>query len=233
MFSIPLFLFQNPTTALNANPQEPTEQSFSLIRVILDSGVMGIVITAIILVLGIFAVFILTERYLTIKRAGNVDENFMTQIRGFVQNGDIQNAIRICQGTDTPVARLVGKGLQRIGKPLEDIRAAVENVGNLEIFRLERRISMLATISGAAPMIGFLGTVTGMILSFMTMAQGDVTPVALASGIYQALITTAFGLVVGIVAFMGYNYLISSVDRVVFKMEAATVEFFDLLQEPV
>lgn len=231
MFSHPLFLFQSPTTTMDSTGTSKV-QSYSLMEIILNSGTMGIVITALVLLLGIFAAYILMERHLTIKRAGNVDETFMAQIRGFVQNGDIPNAIRLCQSTNTPVARLVEKGLQRIGKPLEDIHTAVENVGNLEIYRLENRIAWLATISGAAPMLGFLGTVTGMILSFMTMAQGDVTPAALADGIYQALITTAFGLVVGIMAFVGYNYLISAVDRVVFKMEAATVEFFDLLQEP-
>lgn len=229
MFSFPLYLFQSP----NLNPAAAAkEQSFSLMEVILNSGTMGILLTAIIVLLGVLEIYILVERYLTIKRAGREDEQFKSQIRSFVQNGDIQNAIRLCETHDTPVARLIGKGLQRIGKPLDDIRAAVENVGNLEVSRLERGVSWLATISGAAPMIGFLGTVTGMILSFMTMAQGDVTPVALASGIYQALITTAFGLVVGIIAFVGYNYLVSSIGQVVFKMEAATVEFFDLLQEP-
>lgn len=230
MFAQPLFLFQDPS--LGTGGDVPKAESYSLMEVILNSGTIGLVITLTVLVLGIFAVYIFAERAMSIKRAGNVDQMFMSQIRGFVQNGDIHNAILLCKNTNTPVARLVEKGLQRIGKPLEDIHTAVENVGNLEIYRLERRISWLATISGAAPMIGFLGTVTGMILSFMTMAQGDVTPTALASGIYQALITTAFGLVVGIIAFVGYNYLISSVDRVVFKMEAATVEFFDLLQEP-
>ena len=156
----------------------------------------------------------------------------MNQIRQYVQTSDINNAMALCNNTDTPVARLVAKGLQRIGKPLTDISAAVENVGNLEIFKLEKRLSTLATIAGAAPMIGFLGTVTGMILSFMNMAGGDVSTEALAGGIYQALITTAFGLVVGIIAFIGYNSLVALMDRVIFKMEAATVDFLDLLQEP-
>jgi biopolymer transport protein ExbB len=183
--------------------------------------------------MSIFAIYILIERWLTIQRAGKVDESFMIQIRTFVQVGDIEGALNLCRNTDTPVSRLVAKGLNRIGKPLEDIRSAVQNVGNLELFKLEKRLSMLATISGAAPMTGFLGTVTGMILSFMTMAGGDVTTAGLASGIYQALITTAFGLVVGIIAYVGYNYLVAEIDRVVFKMEAATMEFMDLLNEPV
>lgn len=232
----PFFLFQDPTT----NPTdttatelgEPTEVSFSLLEVIISGGPIGIAIAIILLILAVLAVYILIERYLTIKRAGEVDESFMAQIRSYVQTGDIESALNLCRGTDTPVARLVAKGLQRIGKPLEDINTAVQNVGNLEIFKLEKRLSSLATISGAAPMIGFFGTVTGMILSFMNMAGGDVSTEALAGGIYQALITTAFGLFVGIIAFIGYNSLIASMDRVVFKMEAATVEFMDLLQEP-
>jgi biopolymer transport protein ExbB len=227
----PLFLFQDvasDTTAANA----VKEVSFSLIDVILQGGAIGIAITAILLTMSVFAIYILIERYLTIQRAGKVDESFMAQIRAYVQTGDIENALNLCRSTDTPVARLVAKGLQRIGKPLEDIHSAVQNVGNLEVYKLEKRLSLLATISGAAPMTGFLGTVTGMILSFMTMAGGDVSTTALASGIYQALITTAFGLVVGIIAYVGYNTLVASMDRVVFKMEAATMEFMDLLQEP-
>jgi len=228
-----LLFFQNAADSTSTSPNGgPTEQSFSLFEVISQGGPIGIVITIILIILAVAAIYILFERFMTIKRAGQVDESFMAQIRTFIQSGDVESALRLCQTTDTPVARLVGKGLQRIGKPLDDIHTAVENVGNLEIFKLEKRLPMLATISGAAPMIGFFGTVTGMILSFMTMAQGDVSTAALAGGIYQALITTAFGLFVGIISFVGYNYLIGSVDRVVFKMEAATVEFFDLLQEP-
>jgi len=231
MFSNPIFLFQQPDVAVDTTGM-PEEVSFSLIGIIGQGGAIGITIAIILLMLSILAIYILIERYLTIKRAGEVDENFMNQIRQYVQSGDINNAMALCNNTDTPVARLVAKGLQRIGKPLADISAAVENVGNLEIFKLEKRLSMLATISGAAPMIGFLGTVTGMILSFMNMAGGDVSTESLAGGIYQALVTTAFGLVVGIIAFIGYNTLVAAMDRVVFKMEAATVEFLDLLQEP-
>ena len=182
MFQLPLFLFQNP--AVDTTALVPQEQSFSLIGIITQGGAIGITIAFVLLVLSIFAIYILIERYLTIKRAGEVDENFMNQIRQYVQSGDIKNATALCNNTDTPVARLVAKGLQRIGKPLADISAAVENVGNLEIFKLEKRLSTLATISGAAPMIGFLGTVTGMILSFMNMAGGDVSTESLAGGIY-------------------------------------------------
>lgn len=226
----PLFLFQAPDTASAVASQA---KSFSLFSVIVKSGPIGIGIVIALIILAVMAVYILVERHLTIKRAGEVDQNFMSQIRTAVLNGNIEGAKAICNATDTPVARMVAKGLQRIGKPLEDISAAVENVGNLEVYKLEKRISTLATISGAAPMIGFFGTVTGMITAFYEMSSSNnVTPQLLAGGIYQALITTAFGLVIGIIAFVGYNSLIASVDRVVFKMEAATVDFLDLLQEP-
>jgi biopolymer transport protein ExbB len=224
----PLFLFNPPSDST----QVAKTVSFSMIDVIMSSGTIGVILTAIMFLMGVFAIYILIERYLTIKKAGKVDESFMAQIRAYVQSGDVDKALNLCRNTDTPVARLVAKGLQRIGKPLADIQASVENVGNLEVYKLEKSLSLLATISGAAPMTGFLGTVTGMILSFMTMASGDVSTAALAGGIYQALITTAFGLVVGLVSYIGYNTLIASMDRVIFKMEAATVEFMDLLQEP-
>ena len=223
----PLFL-QAPAIG-----EEATVKSFSLLEIILNSGPLGIANVIIMLILAVIAVYIIIERYLTIQRANKVDENFMAQIRSAVFSGNIEGALAVCRNTDTPVARMVAKGLSRIGKPLEDINAAVENVGNLEIYKLEKRLSMLATISGAGPMVGFFGTVTGMIQAFYTMASSNnVTPQNLAGGIYQALITTAFGLVIGIVAFVSYNSLIASVDRAVFKMEAATVEFLDLLQEP-
>jgi biopolymer transport protein ExbB len=229
----PFFLFQSPATDTTSTATDaPKEISFSLWDIIISSGTIGIIITIIMVLMSIVAIYILIERFLTIQRAGKVDKGFMDQIKIYVQKGDVESALNLCRNTDTPVARLVEKGLQRIGKPLEDIQAAVQNVGNLEIYKMERSISYLATISGAAPMTGFLGTVTGMILSFMTMAGGDVSTGALAGGIYQALITTAFGLVVGIIAYIGYNTLVANIDRVIFKMEAATMEFMDMLQEP-
>ncbi|HMR43982.1 MAG TPA: MotA/TolQ/ExbB proton channel family protein [Saprospiraceae bacterium] len=208
-------------------------KSQSLYDIIIQSGTMGIIIYIVLLVLSFIAFYIFFERYLTIKRAGKIDENFMNNIRANVQSGNIAAAKALCQTTDSPVARMVEKGLQRIGKPLRDIDAAIENVGNLEIFKLEKNLSTLASIAGAAPMIGFFGTVTGMILAFYQMAtEQNVTPDVLAGGIYQALLTTAIGLFVGIFSFVGYNLLVANVDKVVFKMERSTVDFMDLLQEP-
>ncbi len=207
--------------------------SESLFEIIVSGGPLSIGIVLILLVLLFIGVAIFVERYLTIKKAARIDENFMNNIRANVSAGNIQGAKALCQTTDSPVARMVEKGLQRIGKPLRDIDAAIENVGNLEIFRLEKNLSTLASIAGAAPMIGFFGTVTGMIQSFYRKAtEQNVTPDVLAGGIYTALITTAFGLFIGILAFIGYNRLVANVETVVFKMERSTTEFMDLLQEP-
>ncbi|MEM9990472.1 MAG: MotA/TolQ/ExbB proton channel family protein [Bacteroidota bacterium] len=225
-----LFLFQTPAVE---GAEEGSVQTESLMSIILNSGLMGIAIFVILAILLVVAAYIFIERWLTIKQAGRIDESFMNNIRANVQSGNISGARALCQNTDSPVARMVAKGLQRIGKPLKDIDAAIENVGNLEIFKLEKNLSTLASIAGAAPMIGFFGTVTGMILAFYEMAtQENVTPSVLADGIYQALLTTAFGLFIGIIAFVGYNILVANVEQVVYKMERTTTDFMDLLQEP-
>lgn len=219
--------------ALFQNTETDTETKQNLIDLIAQGGPLGIGIAAILLLLSLIAVGIFIERWLTIKSAGKVDQSFINNIRGAVAAGNIQGAMALCQSTDSPTSRMVLKGLQRIGKPLKDIDAAIENVGNLEIFKLEKNLSTLASISGAAPMIGFFGTVVGMIQSFYKMAsEQNVTPDVLAGGIYTALITTAIGLAIGIFSFVGYNLLVARVDKVVFQMEQTTVEFMDLLQEP-
>jgi biopolymer transport protein ExbB len=212
---------------------EESEGKMRLVDLIMKGGVLGVIIVGILLVLSFIALYIFLERWFTIKRAGKIDQNFISNIRASVAAGNIEGATTLCKSTDSPVARMVEKGLQRIGKPLRDIDAAIENVGNLEIFKLEKNLSTLASIAGAAPMIGFFGTVTGMILAFYKMAtEQNVTPDVLAGGIYQALITTAAGLFIGILAFVGYNLLVANVEKVVYKMERTTMEFMDLLQEP-
>jgi biopolymer transport protein ExbB len=227
MFSNSFLLF------FQANPEEVEVGRLSLIDLIMKGGPLGMAIVAVLLLLSIIALYIFIERWLTIKKAGKIDQNFISNIRAAVAAGNVEGAKNLCRTTDSPIARMVEKGLQRIGKPLRDIDAAIENVGNLEIFKLEKNLSTLASIAGAAPMIGFFGTVTGMILAFYKMAtEQNVTPDVLAGGIYQALITTAFGLFIGILAFVGYNLLVANVEKVVFKMEGTTVEFMDLLQEP-
>ena len=221
-----LFLFQEANIEQSVKAQ-------SFVDIILAGGPMGIAILLVLFILSVIAVYIFTERLRSINQAGRIDQNFMNNIRASVQSGNLQGAKALCMSTDSPVARMVEKGLQRIGKPLRDIDAAIENVGNLEVFKLEKNLSTLSSIAGAAPMIGFFGTVTGMILAFYKMAtEQNVTPDVLAGGIYQALITTAFGLFIGIFAFVGYNILVANVEKVVFQMERTTTEFMDLLQEP-
>lgn len=224
-----LFLFQSPDVLT----EEPAMESDNLLSVLLDSGLLSLIIVAILFVLFIIGVYIFVERYSTIKAAGREDQGFMDRIRAEISAGNMANARALCATTDSPIARMVDKGLQRIGRPLRDIDAAIENVGNLEVFRLERGLSTLASISGAAPMIGFFGTVTGMISAFYEMSTAEnITPDVLAGGIYSALLTTAAGLFIGILAFVGYNLLVANVERVVYKMERSTTEFMDLLQEP-
>ena len=158
----------------------------------------------------------------------------MDKIRTLVLDGKVEEAIRVCHKTDNPVGRMIEKGLQRLGNPLKNIEASIENVGKIEIYNLEKNLPVIATISGAAPMLGFFGTVTGMIQAFIAIAQeeGSVSPKLLSSGIYEAMITTATGLLIGIIAYIGYNYLISQVSKVIHKMEYNSIEFIDLLQEP-
>ncbi len=188
-----------------------------------------------ILILSILAVYIFIDRFLAIKKAKKVDQDFMQSVKDYVIGGNVDGAIMLCQTTDTSIARMIEKGLKRIGRPLPTIEAAIENIGKLELLQLEKRLPALATIAGVAPMIGFLGTVTGMIRAFFQLsivAGGEIDPAKLSAGIYEALVTTAAGLAVGIIAYVGYNYLVAQVEKVVFKMEASSVEFLDLLQEP-
>jgi biopolymer transport protein ExbB len=185
-------------------------------------------------VLSIIAVYIFAERWYTIRKASKIDPRFMDTLKDFIHDGKIKAARELCEKNNTPVARLLEKGLSRIGRSLSDIREAVENTGNAEVARLERGIPTLASIAGGAPMIGFLGTVVGMIQAFYNMASAgnniDIT--MLSGGIYVAMITTVAGLIVGIVAFFGYNYLTSRISKVVYKMDTYTIEFMDLLNEP-
>lgn len=188
-----------------------------------------------IVILSIVAVYIFIERYFAIKRASQTDMNFMNKIKDYIHDDKLESALALCQSTDSPVARMIEKGLQRIGRPLNDINAAIENVGNLEISKLEKSLPTLATVAGAAPMIGFLGTVMGMIRAFydMSNAGNNIDVGLLSNGIYTAMVTTVAGLMVGIIAYLAYNILVAKVEKVVFQLEANTSEFMDLLNEPV
>lgn len=181
------------------------------------------------------AVYLFIERFWAIKKASKVDINFMNRIKEYIYEDKVESALTLSQAQNTPIARMIEKGIQRIGKPLSDVNAAIENVGNLEISKLEGGLPALATIAGGAPMIGFLGTVIGMIRAFydMSMAGNNIDVGLLSNGIYTAMVTTVAGLIVGIAAYFGYNYLVAKVEKVVFTMEANTTEFMDLLNEPV
>ena len=226
-----LFLFfQSPTTTATT---PAVVQQQSLIDIILSSSTSGLVVITILLLLSIAATYIIIERYMTLNRASMVDQNFMNSIRASVESGNLQAAKALCQSVDAPMARMVEKGLDRIGKPLDDINKSIENVGNLELLKLEKNLSTLASISGIAPMIGLLGTVIGLIIAFQDMASADVIkPSTLSNGIYHALTATASGLLVSIIAMAGYNILVNNLDKVIFKMENTAVQFMDLLQEP-
>lgn len=185
-------------------------------------------------VLSIIAVYIFIERLLAINKASKEDKDFMNKIRDFIHDGKIDAAKTLCGSNNTPVARMLEKGVSRIGKPINDIAASIENVGKLEVYKLEKGLSTLATVAGAAPMIGFLGTVIGMIVTFHAMKVSDtgVEISELSGGIMQAMVTTVAGLVIGILAYIAYNTLVTRVDKVVHNMEAKTIEFLDLLDEP-
>lgn len=209
---------------------QPTEERLNLLELVFKGGFFMIPIV----LLSFVAVYIFVERYITIKKARKEDSQFMNLIKDFVASGNIHSAQDLCNKTDHPLARMMAKGVMRIGRPLKDIETAVENVGKIEVGKLEKNMGTLATIAGAAPMIGFLGTVTGMITAFynMSKAGNNIDPGLLSGGIYEAMITTAGGLVVGIIAFIGYNFLVSMIDKVIHNLETRSVEFLDLLQEP-
>jgi len=210
------------------------EKTLSIYKLIMDGGLGGQIIIAILTVLLAVALYIYFERFLAIKAASKTDKNFMNQIKDHISNGKLEAAQILCAQASSPAARLIEKGISRIGKPLEDINKAIENAGSLEIYKLEKNVSVLATIAGAAPMIGFLGTVIGMILAFHEMASsgGQAEMGSLASGIYTAMTTTVAGLIVGIIAYMAYNHIVVRTNKLVHQMEAKAVEFLDLLNEP-
>jgi biopolymer transport protein ExbB len=225
-----LFIQANAENLPTEELAEGAEKSMNLLEMAKTGGLIMIPL----FLLSIVAVYIFFERYFAIRRANNEDAGFMNKIKDYIHDGKIESALALCQSNDFPISRMIEKGITRIGRPLSDVNTAVENVGNLEISRLEKSLPTLATVAGGAPMIGFLGTVIGMIQAFFDMANaGNNIDVGLLSeGIYKAMVTTVTGLVVGIIAYFAYNILVAKVEKVVFKMEARTMEFMDLLNEP-
>lgn len=208
----------------------PTEAEINVIDLAFKGGWIMVVL----LLLSLMAGYIFIQRLLIIRRAGKEDQNFMNRIKDYIHEGKVESALNLCRTTNTPSARMIEKGISRLGRPMNDVLVAIENVGNLEIAKLEKGFPLIATTAAGAPMLGFLGTVTGMVRAFFDMANAgtNVDVTLLSGGIYEALVTTVGGLVVGIITLFAYNYLVSQVDNVVNKMEARTMEFMDLLNEP-
>ena len=185
-------------------------------------------------ILALISIYILIERAIVIAKAARVDESFMKRIRDYIHDGEIESAVRLCKKTSSPYSRLILKGINRIGRPMNDVLVAIENTGNLEVAALSKGLPWLATTAAGAPMLGFLGTVIGMVQAFFAIAQaGNTASIGdFAGGIYTALVTTVAGLIVGIVALFAYNYLVARINKVMNLMEAKTMEFMDLLNEP-
>ena len=218
------------STTVDSLAQGGGTDSITVFDLILKGGFMMIPIV----LFSILAVYIFIERVLTINKASKTPDAFFDKIKELVLRGDISGARLLCAQSDTPIARMIEKGISRLGSQLKNIEASIENVGKIEVYKLEKNLSLLATTAGAAPMVGFLGTVTGMIRAFIAIAQeeGTVSPKLLSSGIYEAMVTTAAGLIVGIIAYLGYNYLVTRIQKLIYRMEYTSINFVDLLQEP-
>jgi len=229
-----IFFQDGAEEVLEGLETEATEKTLSIMELLMKGGVGGQIIIGVLFVLLFVAVYIYFERLFAIKAASKMDSNFMNQIKDHISTGNIKGAKSLCIQQDSPVSRLTEKGISRIGSPLNDINTAIENAGRLEVYKLEKNVSVLATIAGAGPMIGFLGTVIGMVLAFHQLASssGQAEMGSLAEGIYLAMTTTVAGLIVGIIAYIGYNHLVVKTDKMVHQMEATAVDFLDLLNEP-
>lgn len=232
-----LFQIQNIDSTMIAAAQNSAvadgsvQESINLITMAEYGGWIMIVLALMLA----FAIYLFIERLVILAKATKEDKTFMDRIRDFIKEGKIDSAIKLCQKESTPSARMIEKGVTRIGRPMQDVQVAIENVGNLEVGKLEKGLVLIATIAAGAPMLGFLGTVLGMIQTFFNMAQnasGVIEISSLSEGMYQAMVTTVGGLIVGILAMFAYNFLVSRIDRVVRQLESRTMEFMDLLNEP-
>ncbi|QHS60273.1 MotA/TolQ/ExbB proton channel family protein [Chitinophaga agri] len=216
-------------SAATAAAAATADQQIRLLDLLVKGGILMIPLG----ILSVIAIFAFVERYLTISKAGKLEDNFMPMIRDHISNGNISAARSLSKNTNSPIARMIDKGIQRIGKPIENIEKSMENVGKLEIYKMEKNLVILSIIAGIAPMFGFLGTIAGMIQTFFNISiTSDITLGTIAGGIYVKMITSATGLIIGLVAFIGYSFLNAQIDKVINKMEAASSEFIDILQEP-
>lgn len=227
-----LILLQNMTAATDSlSLNQGGEMSTSYLDLAIKGGWVMIPIA----VLSIIAIYVFVERFVTLRNAARIDQNFMNRIKDYIHDGKVDSALALCQSTNNPLAKMIEKGISRIGRPLNDINTAIQNIGQVEVYKLEKGLAVLASIAGGAPMLGFFGTVLGMVKTFMDMsAAGSGLDIGMLSGgIYIALITTVGGLMVGIPAYFAYNYLVSKVEELVNRLEAYSMEFMDLLNEPV
>ncbi len=198
-----------------------------------EYSLTSLIVMSLLFIFSIVAIYVFIERFMAVQRALKGKKDFMQKINDLVSKGNLSEAKQLCQTSENPIARMVEKGISRVGKPMKDITTSIENVGKLQISKLERRLSMLATISGVAPMLGFLGTVLGMVKVFQNMSKEETFEIAsLSGGIMEAMITTVGGLIVGIIAYVAYNYLVSKVEKVIHNMEGASIEFIDILEAP-
>ena len=213
-----------------------SEQSVELWKLCFGGGVFSVILMCVLIALLLVMVFIFVDRFIAIRKATTVDANFMNRIRDFISEGNISAAVDLCRRTNSPIARMVEKGIERIGRPMGDIQTAIENVANVEVAKLEASLPWLSSIAGGAPMIGFLGTVVGMVQVFLNMSNnqsGAIELSQLSQGMYVAMVTTVGGLIVGIPAYFAYNYLVARIEKLVFRMEATTIAFMDILNQPV
>lgn len=226
-----LSVVPNTAPAVEAVTETVTENSIQVFEMAKSGGWIMLVLALMLA----FAIYLFIERLVVLIKATKEDKTFMNRIRDYIKEGKIDSAIKLCRKENTPSAHMIEKGITRIGRPMQDVQVAIENVGNLEVSKLEKGLVLMATIAAGAPMLGFLGTVLGMIQTFYNMAQnaGGVIEIAsLSDGMYQAMVTTVGGLIVGILAMFAYNLLVSRIDRVVRQLESRTMEFMDLLNEP-
>ena len=224
-------LIQSPSSVIDSS-ERIQEKTLSIIDLMTSGGTGGNIIMSVLGILSILAIYILIERISALNKARKGNSDFISNINSLVNNKKYSEAISSCKEEDSTISRMIEKGLRRNGQPFNEIHSAMENQGKLEVSKLEYNLTILATISGAAPMIGFLGTVIGMILAFHDMASagGNIDVEMLSKGIYTAMITTVAGLVVGIISYISYNFLLSKIDKIVFSMESASSEFLDNLQ---
>lgn len=233
--SVPANVADTLQNAVATTTEVTSTKETPLFDIIFSGGPIGQTIMVVIFIMLFFAIFLYLERLFAIKTVTKSDDSFMPQIKMLLSQGKISEARMLCKSTNTPAARVIEKGISRIGKPVDQINMAMENAGKIEVYKLEKNVSFLATLSGAGPMTGFLGTVVGMVMSFREMAEAQSSRIdmgMLSEGVYTAMMTTVFGLIVGILAYVGYNHIVGKIDRFSQKLEADAADFFDLLNEP-